>query len=252
VPFCVDLSRGDLKKTYHEACKRGFDHLPVRDSDGMIRRVVPTAALANVDSWEGAERHAAPLNADLLIARDAPAFSLLERLAHGSGDVLFCLGRDGVDGVVTVFDLNQPAAHLLGFGLVLICEAEVTRVVRQHLGEDPETAKQRVEAGLTHRPIGIKRWERARQVNTELHLASSLTFGEKCELLPEYGLPDLAERLGVDEEQLMEELLAIKELRDALAHYDDADRLAHPEWVHARMRRAHVLAQQLARTQTVS
>jgi hypothetical protein len=37
-PFCVDLSRGDLKKTYHEACERGFDHLPVRDPYVKMRR----------------------------------------------------------------------------------------------------------------------------------------------------------------------------------------------------------------------
>src|SRR5438105_4395672 len=74
-PFCVDPSRGDLKSTYDEARARGFEYLPVRDSDGMIRRVVPTEVLANAD-WTTAQPHAVLLNADQLVARDAPAFSL--------------------------------------------------------------------------------------------------------------------------------------------------------------------------------
>jgi hypothetical protein len=55
---------------------------------------------------------------------------------------------------------------------------------------------------------------------SELHIASALTFGEKCEPFPKHGLEELARRLGVEPGWLTDELWAIKELRDALAHYD--------------------------------
>jgi hypothetical protein len=92
------------------------------------------------------ESKAVQLTADQLVSRDAPAFALLERLAEEGSQILFCLGRRGVDGVVTVYDLNQPAAHLFGFGLVLICEAELGRLLRERLGEDPIEARRRAVA----------------------------------------------------------------------------------------------------------
>jgi hypothetical protein len=247
-PFCAQPDRADPRSTYIEARERGFDNLPVRDSDGRIRRVVPTSALANATDWEFLKLAANPLSTDQLVARDAPAFSLLERLAHEGTDLLFCLGRDGVDGLVTVYDLNQPAAHLLGFGLVLICEAELARVLREGLGEDPSTAKKRAEAVIGKGRMGVRRWERAREADIEVHLSSALTFGEKCELLPAYGLGELSARLRVDGKWLMAELWEIKALRDALAHYDDEDRLADPVWVHERMHRTHSLAHRIVGT----
>jgi hypothetical protein len=59
---------------------------------------------------------------------------------------------------------------------------------------------------------------------------------------------ELSARLRVDGEWLMAEWWEIKALRDALAHYDDEDRLADPVWVHERMRRTHSLAQRIVAT----
>jgi hypothetical protein len=247
-PFCAEPHATNPRVTYKNARERGFDYLPVRDADGLIRRVIPTAALENAQTWDFLESEAIPLSADQLVARDAPAFTLLDRLAERDGDLLFCLGRHGVDGVVTVYDLNQPAAHLFGFGLILICEAEVTRTLRMNLGEDPAEAKTRAEEILGHRVLGIRRWERARSENSELHLASSLTFGEKCKLLPRYGLDELALALSVAPAWLESELAEIKDLRNAIAHYDEDVKLADPTWVHDVMRRTHALAQRVAQS----
>ena len=249
-PFCAEPGARDPRATYEEARERGFDYLPVRDADGLIRRLVPTASLATAENWDFLGSDAIQLSTDQLVARDSPAFSLLDRLAERDGELLFCLGRHGVDGVVTVYDLNQPEAHLFGFGLVLICEAEVTRVLRQHLGEDPEEAKKRAREVLGRRALGIRRWDRARGENSELHLASSLTFGEKCKLLPYYGLDDLASGLGVEPLWLDSELREINALRNAIAHYDDEVKLTDPVWVHDIMRRTHVLAQRIAESAT--
>jgi hypothetical protein len=236
-PFCAEPKRLSPRQTYDDATKLGFDWLPVRDSDNQIRRIVSTSSLRDAASWDVVVRDAVLLDADALVARDAPVFSLLDRFVER--DVLFSLGRHGVDGVVTIFDLNQPAAHLLGFGLILITESEIARVLREHLGEDAVVAKARVVEVLGKRRMGVRRWEQAREQDKDLHLASCLTLGEKLELLPRYGLDDLASRSGLSHQALLDDLRELKSLRDALAHYDDADRLADPRWVHDRMRRAH-------------
>ena len=119
-------------------------------------------------------------------------------------------------------------------------------MLRQHLGEDPEEAKKRAGEVLDRRALGMRRWNRARRENSELHLASSLTFGEKCNLLPHYGLEDLASSLGVDPAWLDSELREINALRNAIAHYDDEVKLTDPVWVHDIMRRTHLLAQRIA------
>jgi hypothetical protein len=242
-PFCAEPSRASPQETFKEASRLGYDFLPVRDDDGVIRRVVATAVLRNSNGWDGVAAGMQVIETDSLVARDAPVFSLLDRFAVR--EVLFSLGRGGVDGVVTVYDLNQPAAHLFGFGLVLICEAELARVLRDRLGEDPSSAKARAERILGKRSMGVRRWQDARKRDKELHLASTLTFGEKLKLLPALGLTDLAARLGLNPDELMADLAEVKELRNALAHYDDEDRLADPKWVHSRMRLANALCRRL-------
>lgn len=249
-PFCAEPARRSPADTYVRAIRQGFDTLPIRDDDGHIRRVIPTTCLSGATTWTQVLDDAIPLDADALVARDAPVFSVLERLA--ASEVLFTLGRQGVDGVVTVFDLNQPAAHLFGFGLVLIAEDEITEVIRAQLGEDAESAAAGAEHQLGRGRMGLKRWRRARDAGKELHVAATLTFGEKLELLPAYGGNRLASRLGTSPEELLDKLGHIKELRDALAHYDDADRLADPRWVLDRMRLANSLVAQLGRSATAS
>lgn len=241
-PFCAEPKRLSPRETYEQACELGFDDLPVRDDDGHIRRMVHAVALRDAnDTWDVLKSEAVVLDADSLVAREAPAFSLLDRFVDR--DVLLTLGRRGVDGVVTIYDLNQPAAHLLGFGLILIAEAELARSLRSHLGEDAAQAKESAVAVLGKGRMGVRRWDRSRKANKDLHLSASLTFGEKLELLPEFGLDELARRYGLPAQALLADLREIKNLRDALAHYDDQDRLADPRWVHERMRRANTLAQ---------
>jgi hypothetical protein len=245
-PFCADLGAGKKPtEVYAEATERGFDNLPVRDRDGVIRRMVATSALRDASKWSDVGRRAITLTADTLVARDAPAFSLLDRFAEPGHEILFCLGREGVDGVVTIFDLNAPAAHLLAFGLALIVEAEIAAVLRVELGDDPDEALRRVQKVMP-KASGIARWKQARQQGRDLDLASALLFFEKTQLLDRYGGNALAERCGCSKRALMRELDAIRKMRNAVAHYDENYRLANPRWVHNRMRRTLSLARQLA------
>jgi hypothetical protein len=241
-PVCADLAHQMPADAYEQGTEMGFDVLPIREADGEIRRFVRTDALRAKKTWRSVDAEALPLGADHLVARDAPVFSLIERFAqHPELTALFCLGRAGVDGVVTVYDLNQPPAHLFAFGLVLICEAELASVLRSQLGDDPDHAVERAQVALKKNSRGIKRWLRARTADSDIHLAAALSFEEKLQLLPRFGLDQLASRLAVQADGLLQELVAVKDFRNALAHYDESDRLNDVDWVLASMRRSHHL-----------
>jgi hypothetical protein len=248
IPWCAEPDRASVSETYETAIVRGYDVLPVRRGSAPITETVTTESLCGAESWSAALRDVQSLTAERLVARESSVFRLLDRLEQH--DVLFTLGRSGVDGVVTVYDLNQPAAHLFGFGLALICESDVLRTLRVELGEDPDVAYERARQVLGS-SRGLSTWKRARKGGRELHVASSLMLGEKLRLLRKLGLERLADEHRVSPGCLSQELTDIQELRNALAHYDeDDDRLEDPRWTFERMRTAQQFADRVSVRET--
>jgi hypothetical protein len=90
----------------------------------------------------------------------APALSVLDRLVDNA--VLFTLGANGVDGVITIYDLNHPSAHLLGFGLIIVCEEAISQWIRIQLGSDAEAAAEKVRR-LNPGGAGYARWKKQGQ-----------------------------------------------------------------------------------------
>lgn len=239
-PWCALPQLTTVAETYETATDRGYDVLPVRVGAAPITQTVATKWFQGETSWNAVLRRAEPLTAERLVAREASAFRLLDRLQEY--DVLFTLGQGGVDGVVTIYDLNQPGAHLLGFGMALICESDVSLALRRELGEDPQIAFERA-----HRVVpgsrGLRAWKRARRAGRELHVASALMLGEKLEVLRNLGLKELASAHGITESDLDRELDDVLALRNAIAHYDeDDDRLDDPRWTFEKMRVAQRFA----------
>jgi hypothetical protein len=234
-PWCARPATTTVRETCEIAVERGFDFLPVEDSHGQILSTIATSELRGASSWDEVLPQQQPLTPDRLVARESPVLRLLERLEQHP--ILFTLGRGGVDGVVTIYDLNQPAAHLFGFGMALICEADVTEALRSELGEDPNEAYSRAHAVIGRRSRGLAAWKRARLADRELHVASMLTFGEKLTVLRGNGLAALADIHGINEASFLVELKEICALRNAIGHYnDDDDRLNDPRWTFERMR----------------
>ena len=229
-----------VRDTYDLAVERGFDILPLQDADGQIRDTIATSDLEGASSWEDVLRQRQPLTPDRLVAREAPVLRLLKRLERH--EILFTLGRDGVDGVVTIYDLDQPAAHLFGFGMALICEADVTQALRAELGEEPDAAHLRAQRVLKN-SRSLAAWRRARDAGRELHVSSRLTFGEKLAVLREIGFRSLAAAHGTDAASLDAELRDICDLRNAIGHYNKDDgHLNDPQWTIERMRLAQRFA----------
>jgi hypothetical protein len=239
-PFCADPGVGSPRSTYEAACHMNFDMLPVHEAGRVMSRVIDRNALRDAGNWT-VLGSATIAGADILVARDAPAFSLLDRF--DASPVLFTLGRHGIDGVVTIYDLNQPAAHLLGFGFALICEAEVTAVVRQFLGADSDHAAHLVRQARGNRTC--RRWETAHQKGEDIHIATTLTFGDKLELMSHYHIADLSQRLGEGEDALLRCLHEINQLRNAIGHYKE-EMLSDSRWVFTHMQQAERLARRIA------
>jgi len=244
IPYCADVTSASPVGAFETAQARGFEQLPVRDRDRRIRRLVRTAALEGRGTWGELEGDMEEITADILVARDAPAFSLLDRFA--AQPILFTLGRDGIDGIVTVYDLNQPAAYILGFGLALIVESAVSEVLRRRLGEDPNVALERAAAILGPKASGISYWKRARRSDADVHLASKLGFGEKLKVLAAYGYEELITAVESDEETVIADLEGVCVLRNAIGHPEDSKLLEDPFWVYQRMRTANRLARLIA------
>jgi hypothetical protein len=230
--------------TYELATERGYDILPVEDASGSIVSTVATRTLDQATSWEAVLAQQELLTPERLVAREAPVLRLLDRLEQH--EILFTLGRTGVDGVVTIYDLNQPAAHLLGFGMALICESDVTRELRATLGEDPDAAYQRAHDALGKTSRRLAAWKHDRSAGRELHVAAALMFGEKLAILRKRGFASLAAVHGLTEDALIDELEEIAALRNAIGHYDEQDdRLADPQWTFKRMKVARRYAERV-------
>jgi hypothetical protein len=227
-PYCVTRER-PLGETLATAQAERFDFLPVRGRDGSIKSFVETAALAGISSWEGLVDIEQPIDVDLLVAESSPLFSLLERFHHHP--ILLVLTRDGIGGIVTVFDLNQPAAHQFAFGLALVIEAEVADVIRTDLRDGPlhETVDDRVIRELEREPAltsarKLRKWRAIRRRGDHIDVLAALGFDEKLNLLTRLGLAgDLRSRC-VDRYQDSDAALVndlrreVKELRNDIAH----------------------------------
>ena len=102
-----------------------------------VTNMVSRSALAGMADWSGLGEVAVPMTADILVSAEAPALSVLDRLVDGT--VLFTLGAAGVDGVITIYDLNRPSAHLLGSGWFSSVEEALARSIRLQLGSDAQS-----------------------------------------------------------------------------------------------------------------
>jgi CBS domain-containing protein len=154
-PYCVSPDK-NVREVYDHAKREGFDVLPIKDPEGRIRTVVETSHLETMTDWDQLRARARPVNIDDLVAAAAPMFSVLDRIVDGP---LLCLGGDGVEGIVTMYDMNQPAAHYFGFALAIVVEAGVGRAIDEHLeagGHGPdEVVDLAIRSGV--RPNTIKR-----------------------------------------------------------------------------------------------
>lgn len=223
-PYSVMEGR-EVSSTYAYARQERFSLLPVEEADG-IHRVVETARLEALTTWKQVIDQARVLKAHDIVSRHAPLFSVLSRFEKR--EILFTLGSKGIDGVVTLYDLNQPAAHLVAFGMALVVEKALGDAIGGALGSGATMSMKAAllrygeDAGV--RPESLRRLRDAGTSDEFLDLLSCLQFRDKVAVLKqtEKGmdivLRKTATRYGGSKERLLRDLDKILGLRNAVAH----------------------------------
>ncbi len=243
-PYCVQTTQTPAEMLA-VATERRYDSLPIREH-GVIRRIIRTRDLEHLASWSNLASRARKITVEDLVAGDAPIFSALERI--GQRPFLLCLGCSDIDGIVTVYDLNQPAAQYFGFALAIIVESEIARAIETDLQElvpgdaDEAAIRLAIEVDVRGCRSKVDKWRTQRQESIQLSFLNSLSFGDKLKMVKR-GLSHLTLKLASSDNQLLGELGEVKRLRDEVAH--DLPTLGKHEEVCRRLRIAHRLARAL-------
>jgi hypothetical protein len=223
-PEVANVSDPNPSRASEIALREGFTWMPIQEPGG-IRRMIRGEDLLQLTSWKQLDAVATAIEVHHLVPRDAGLFSILDRFSEEQ-PILFCLGSAGIDGVVTLWDLNQPAARMLALGLVLVVEGEIGRTIHHCLATHHADVDAAVVA-LTRAPPriatpSVRRWKAQRRRSDQTSLLRVLGLGEKLHVLDRAGCIDrFAAQLGdafVDAKELRKKLNELVELRDDVAH----------------------------------
>jgi CBS domain-containing protein len=245
-PVCVRVSTDTPGYARHVADSEGFDVLPVVEEDGRIVRYVTREDLdrhPSATEWDAIDL--TDIHPDEIVSSASPMFDLLSRFSHDQPR-LFVLSRGGIDGIATVYDLNQPAAHQFAFALCLVVESELGRSIEIHAASQllaetaPDatldlTVDRRIKEWIGDLPsesFGAAKtkaaaWEKKVARGDQVRLTRELVFHDKIGLIEHGGLAALLAAQcrppdgvsGMSAEQLLASLRGeVKELRNALAH----------------------------------
>jgi hypothetical protein len=180
----IELNSGHgVSKALEKGLAAGYDFMPVTEAGRLIGisslRPLTRGALASAAEIRAALK---PVEVDRLVALDTPILEVLRPLQHSK--FLLCLGRDGVRHVVTLWDLAQPAASQLAFGLALVVEGQVAQAIDDSYPTD--AARQEVlDAAVGEGALAseARAWEQRRASAAQIAFGRSLTFGAKLKLL---------------------------------------------------------------------
>lgn len=243
-PIGVDPTRQSPAEAADKAVQERYDVLPIVESDGRIVKYVRRQVLENhrADAdWTYVSL--CEILPDDLATATTPLLDLLGRFTR-ERPRLFVLGRHGVDGIVTVFDLNQPAAHQFGFGLALVVEAELSREIEGAAAISGGESDTDVDDGIYRRIQGLGRerhkdirsraaaWRSKIDAGEQLRLTNELVFADKILLVKKMRLGQtLGDRVSAPHGPHVSRFFAaveqVRALRNAVAH--DREELAN-EW----------------------
>jgi len=212
---------------FERAETHGYDWMPLRDRDGQVTRLVSRSELQRLRdqrTFPDVRRLGRPISVRHLISLESPIHVLVRRLADEP--FLCCLGPNGVEHVVTRWDLAHPGAQQFAFGLALVVEAELGACLTNSMTEsDFRKVIATLDESNTLRTRGEK-WMRRTSRKEGLGFVESLTFGQKMALLDKSAdarrrLSEIA-RGGLWERhqphRLRADLDEIRKMRNGLGH----------------------------------
>jgi hypothetical protein len=188
---------------------RDFDQVGVRD-DGVVSGFVSRNDLGDGQLWQ----FRTEFDAAKVVDAEEPLLEALRLLRdHG---VVFVRTLGDVNGIATTADVGRPPVRLWLFGLVMICEMQLTRLIKKAYPNDAWT--QFLSSG--QRKKANEEFERRRRVGKEIDLASCLTLKPKIDVVTQADTLRVALQLG-DSRAASLKLERLRSLRNDLAHGDD-------------------------------
>lgn len=182
---------------------KAFDFLPVRD-DGRVVGLLHAIECRENDGSGLVREAMIPLHEGIVASAEK---TILDFMVSALKDPCqFVVGEDGIEGLVTLSDLQRMPAQAALFTLAMGIEGRLADLLLRVIGADPSEA-------LVHRAI-----DQGPRSKIESYIASdsyvswplALMFGQKIELAIQLGLPAV----------LADQLDEWRELRNALAHLD--------------------------------
>jgi hypothetical protein len=188
--------------------RKDFDHIGVR-RDGIVVGYARRHALTRGCLGD----HLVEFSEVDIVPGQMPMLRALEAVRDQRRVFVTTLGE--VNGIVTTGDVTKPPVRLWLFGLVMIFEMQVSRLIRARYQDDSWTE-------ILH-PSQVKKARDAHakksQMGAETELVDSLTLGLKQQILT--SSPDLMAILELDSLRGTELIGRARELRNALAHVND-------------------------------
>jgi len=163
-----------------------------------------------------------PFTPQHLIAYAAPLADALKALKDQ--EHMFVLGRKGVEGIITLADLNKPVSRMYMFSLISLLETHLAFWIEDTFGSTDWLtilSKSRVELAREHQAERTKR-------NQDLDLLECLQFCDKRKIA--LSSADIRSHLsGMSKRALGDLLKRAEKLRDNLAH-SQSDLSAGTTW----------------------
>jgi CBS domain-containing protein len=204
----VALATEPVADAMRRADDQRFDFLPVRENAdgpiiGLFRRTDATETGSACVS-----RIMQPLSGDILIGADAPLLDFV--YAADTHPCRLVLGRRGIEGLVTLSDIQRLPVRTVLFSLFIHLELLLTDALRRDLGPDqpPFDLLSPDRAAKTR-----ERWEAAKNADMDRDQFNALQFGDKKSIAKKRRL------LGISASRINEDLERIeRDLRNPIAH----------------------------------
>jgi hypothetical protein len=207
----VALADEPVAQAVRRADAQRFDFLPVREHrDGPIIGLFRRRDVQSPDAQQ-VSNVMQPLTGDILIGADAPLLDFV--YAADTHPCRLVIDRRGIEGLVTLSDIQRLPVRTVLFGLFIHLEILLTDELRKQLGSDA------LPFGMlpSDRAKGAaKRWKKAEEADMDRDPFNALHFTDKRMLSVKCCL------LGLEADLIEDQLRRIEgDLRTPLAHGKD-------------------------------
>ena len=199
----------DGEKVEKQMAEEDFDVMPVR-ADGEVVGYVVRAELRGGSCLEQVRQ----ITVDDLVSDSTPLMVVLELL--GRRQWLFVLQENKVVGIVTVADVRKPPVQMYLFGLLIILELKLTRLIKHYWRQEGEWSSFLSPKRLS---AANERLVDRQRRNEGLRLIDCLTMADKREIIEE--TPAVLEGLSMSKAQFRKLLKLAEDVRNQLAHAQD-------------------------------